>query len=252
MYPRVTPLVALAGAAAQDDPPAGGALQGSWSLAEAPDGVAPAKRDHHTMVFNANTNALLVFGGRTAEDMAAAGVNLNDLWSYGLLDQRWSTIAPVGRSPQTRYLHMAAMMHGSLVVFGGEHINRAGASQADHKLNDLWAFSPANRAWTQLAKDNCDAFEPMSNHLTGGQLNTYMFLILGVSALAAGALVLGNHYAGPGGGDRPLDYFRPRLRAPGAAVDPPPRGSSVVVEMAELAVGAAGAATRKKGYERIN
>ena len=51
---------------------------------------------------------------------------------------------------------MAAFSAGSLVVFGGEHIDKPGAKKKDHKLNDLWAFVPASNKWDHIAKSDCE------------------------------------------------------------------------------------------------
>jgi len=131
------------------------ASSGKWTMIEAAAGASwPARRDHHSLSYDASDYALYVFGGRTSASMTSTA-NLNDLWRFSLLTQTWAELRPLGRLPEPRYLHMTAMAQGSLVVFGGEHIDRLGDKKADHKLNDLWAFVPRAQQWTLISKSDC-------------------------------------------------------------------------------------------------
>ena len=59
---------------------------------------------------------------------------------------------------QTRYLHMASMTKGAMVLFGGEHITKYALDSygpKDHKLNDLWAYAIKANRWVQLAQSDC-------------------------------------------------------------------------------------------------
>jgi len=169
----------------------------------------------------------------------------------------WFQLFPSGRLPESRYLHVAALVSSQLVVFGGEHIDKPGASKADHKLNDLWAYAAGANAWSLLSKNDCECAAATNLRLSAGILNDYMWSCLVVGVLFALGMVWSNHRASSGGGDKVFDYCRPRIQTPAeraaAAVKSERAAPHVVVEMAgELAAKAAGAATRKKGYQRIN
>jgi N-acetylneuraminic acid mutarotase len=135
------------------------------------------KRDHTSLVFDASSNSLLVFGGRVAESIGVPA--LNDLWRYSLQTQQWQELPQLStHRPESRYLHSAAFVRsasssssfsngpssvdtassssgGVLVVFGGEHIDRPGSSKKDHKLNDLWAYSTVTKDWVELVHNDC-------------------------------------------------------------------------------------------------
>ena len=136
-------------------------------------------------------------------------------------------------------LCVAALASSQLVVFGGEHIDKPGASKADHKLNDLWAYAAGANEWQRLAKSSCKERE--GSVLTRAAAacaaaGPDMLLLAGAAAIltcAAAAAAWQRHDVGSAVS---------RKSAP-----------HVMVEMAgELAAKAAGAATRKKGYQRIN
>ena len=95
------------------------------------------------------------------EDMDAPA--LNDLWKYSLTLGEWSCLSPHGQLPKTRYLHSMVALQGSLVVFGGEHIlikqPTKKKKKGDHKLNDVWSFSPRTQRWSQISEDGCMAGE---------------------------------------------------------------------------------------------
>lgn len=101
----------------------------------------------------------LVFGGRVSDSMGQAAIN--DVWQYSLLSQSWRELRPLGRRPETRYLHMAAMSQGSMVMFAGEHIEANNRHKKDHKLNDVWSYSLSANAWTQLTVNDCDVTTPL-------------------------------------------------------------------------------------------
>ena len=59
--------------------------------------LSPSKHKHKTQTQNR-----YLFGGRTAESMAARNVNLNDLWRFDLTKRAWTLLTPSGRAPEQR------------------------------------------------------------------------------------------------------------------------------------------------------
>jgi len=184
---------------------------GHWTLAPTGTGPMPSKRDHTTISYDKEHHALLVFGGRTSEEMVPAH---NDLWQYSLVTQTWTLLTPTGRIPETRYLHMASMIKGAMVLFGGEHITKyalGSDGSKDHKLNDLWAYAIKANRWVQLTQSDCKVMEllPPKERRNDSTLIAWMLLV-GVG-LGVGLILL-SHKCSPGGGVDPFDYCRPRLR----------------------------------------
>ena len=68
------------------------------------------------------------------------------------------------------------------MAFEFEHIDSPGSSQADHKLNDLWAYSVQNNAWALLSKSDCECASASNLRLSAGLLNEYMWSCLAVGA----------------------------------------------------------------------
>lgn len=108
-----------------------------WSPIE-PGGDPPPPRRDHTLVFDAVTERLYVFGGREGNQP------LGDLWAYELRGNRWLRLEPGGEQPPARFGHSAIFDEGQrlMVVFGG---------QADDEFfNDVWVYDPVVNAWAQL------------------------------------------------------------------------------------------------------
>jgi N-acetylneuraminic acid mutarotase len=109
-----------------------------------PSGILPQAREGHGMVYEPNTNRVLVFGGLSDD----SGELLNDLWAYDLVANTWTLLNPSGSLPAERELaSMAYCLDSQLVlVFGGLAL---GAS-ADADLGDMWAYDPVADTWTQI------------------------------------------------------------------------------------------------------
>jgi hypothetical protein len=181
---------------------------GKWSLAATKNDITPPNRDHHSMVFDETTHSFILFGGRTSESMTRSA--LNDVWKYDILLQEWTRLSPSGYKPETRYLHMAAMSYGAMVVFGGEHIDSPNKKKKDHKLNDIWSYSVTQNSWAQLSVDNCQGM--MIDPVARGDVRVLAIAMLLFGFLLGIALIFASHCTGEGGGTDPCDYWRPRLR----------------------------------------
>src|SRR6266508_3111524 len=115
-----------------------------------PMGTAPPPRWQHTAVYDATSNRLVVFGGKTTPDM-----NFNDLWvlvhASGLGGTpAWVALNPTGTPPSQRHMHSAVFDPASnrMIVFGGH-------SDSGPFLNDVWVLEHASGlggtpAWLKL------------------------------------------------------------------------------------------------------
>ena len=104
---------------------------------ESLDVDGPAAREDHTWTVDDAGEVAYLFGGRDGATV------FGDTWAYRLADDTWTQLAPPA-APRARFGHEAAWVDGvGVVVFAG---------QADPQtfFNDLWAYDPDARAWTQL------------------------------------------------------------------------------------------------------
>lgn len=89
---------------------------------------------------------MYVFGGKTAHD----GV-LNDLWTI-TPGRDWLKLCASGgmdcglEPPDPRHDHAAAVMDGTMYVFGGLSVILGGA------FNDLWSIVPGGGNWTAICR----------------------------------------------------------------------------------------------------
>ena len=103
-------------------------------LSSPPHRQPPPRRDHSLVSDHRN---LYLFGGRNPGP-------LGDLWMYSLVRSAWFELTTEG-GPPARFGHNAMWDWSSnrMIVFGG---------QGDSGfLDDLWAFDPETRQWTDLA-----------------------------------------------------------------------------------------------------
>ncbi len=114
----------------------------SWSQVTT-SGDAPSARLFVAYAYDSSRDRLIVFGGQVG-DFVSPG--LNDLYALDLATGTWSLLHDgSGTAPSGRF---SAMMSydaeaDRYVVFGGH---------ADPGVtNDVWAFSPADGGWTELA-----------------------------------------------------------------------------------------------------
>ena len=80
-----------------------------------PNGERPIERDGHCTVFDPVRKRLLVFGGRSI-----AKKRLNDLFSYDMVSNTWTKMAPEGNLPAPReFGNMLLLNDDTAVLFGG-------------------------------------------------------------------------------------------------------------------------------------
>ena len=115
-------------------------------------GTLPSDRFGHSAVYNATSDAMIVFGGGTG----FPGPCVNQLWVLKHPDSvggtpTWSELSPSGTPPPVREGHVAVFdpTSNTMIVFGGTDCN-------NDYYSDLWILSNADGstgtpAWTQAA-----------------------------------------------------------------------------------------------------
>lgn len=107
----------------------------SWTKTSTGPGPAPCGRFGHSS--SRIGDRMLVFGGH-----GESGV-LGDLWELDLKRFLWTELTPAGKAfPSPRSQHVAGVLGGSLIVFGGE-----GGG------HELWRYDPS-RSVESLLSDN--------------------------------------------------------------------------------------------------
>eukprot|EP00740_Mantoniella_antarctica_P005333 CAMPEP_0181361168 /NCGR_PEP_ID=MMETSP1106-20121128/7122_1 /TAXON_ID=81844 /ORGANISM="Mantoniella antarctica, Strain SL-175" /LENGTH=1010 /DNA_ID=CAMNT_0023474623 /DNA_START=178 /DNA_END=3207 /DNA_ORIENTATION=+ len=104
-----------------------------------PSGEKPVERDGHSAVFDPVRKRLLVFGGRSIQKK-----RLNDLFSYDLVANVWTKLAPEGNLPAPReFGNMLLLNDDTAVLFGGR-----GSSQRYNDMHFLDLSHP-KLMWSQ-------------------------------------------------------------------------------------------------------
>lgn len=110
----------------------------TWSLVA---NTGPAARTEHTATVIEGGSAIVLFGGKLADDSVS-----NEAWRFDVGSGAWgaSALALSGTPPAARTAHTATAISESLVaVFGGR-----GAS--DELLNDLYVLDTCALTWTAV------------------------------------------------------------------------------------------------------
>lgn len=120
---------------------------GTWSMADS--GGGPSGRADTAMVYDAEGNQLVLFGGNSS----TSGLNfnaLNDTWIFDIDDGTWSEVSTL-ESPRPRLYHGQAWDPGRrwMVIYGGG--DNDAFNPAVPYMADLWAFDVAEGAWIELA-----------------------------------------------------------------------------------------------------
>jgi hypothetical protein len=157
----------------------GGTPQWQQLVPDAPNGL-PQVRNANSVVYDAATNRLIVFGGGQFDGFAY-GIMFNDVWvltnANGLGGTpQWIPLTPTGGTPAPREGHGAFYKQATneMFVFGG------GNNGIMSVPNDLWVLKNANGlggspTWIQLSQAGAIpgrlehfalAYDPMSNRMT--------------------------------------------------------------------------------------
>ena len=99
---------------------------------------APLHRRGHSMNQWGATQFLL-FGG-----LDRYGTLHNGLWTWDLIDHKWTHVDARGVAPAARYRHVAITVKEYMLVFGGSDLTAP--------RGDLWAFSRVDGLWSEMAQ----------------------------------------------------------------------------------------------------
>lgn len=118
---------------------------GVWATA---DGAGPSARGRHAMA--AGGGKVWMFGGRYRDEGRTSGNYdlFDDLWSFDPATQTWTDTGATGPSARMNAAIVWDSTRDRLILFGG---NASASGATTTPLNDVWAYDPADNAWTQLA-----------------------------------------------------------------------------------------------------
>lgn len=120
----------------------------TWSALVAA-GPAPVPRAGHAMVYDANGDRVIVFGGH--DGVTPGTLRRNDVWELSLSGApAWSPIVPQGVAPAARSSHSAVYdgANDRMIVFGG-----TSGSEVQSYLNDTWQLDlDGTPSWSEIAQ----------------------------------------------------------------------------------------------------
>jgi N-acetylneuraminic acid mutarotase len=104
-----------------------------------PQGSVPAKRSGHSLVYDPDSQKMILFGGWNGR------VDYNDTWAYDPATNTWANLMPSDPRPAARDSPALAYDAGNklMILFGGWSTQR--------EFQDTWAYDPADNVWTELA-----------------------------------------------------------------------------------------------------
>lgn len=118
----------------------------------APEGGGPSARANASAVYDADGDALIVYGGNSSTDGTRFSP-LSDVWRLDLGTNAWTRVNASG-GPSARLFHAAAYRGGAMLVFGGGGAN----AFTGPFFRDLWSLNLAGASWQQvtLRGDNAE------------------------------------------------------------------------------------------------
>lgn len=112
-----------------------------------PTGTFPASRETHSAVYDAASNRMTVFGGRTISNGTDVSGPLNDAWILANANGQggtptWTQLGSFTLFAEARLAHTAVYnpTTNKMTIFGGS----IGGSGNDIDTNDVWVLSHAN------------------------------------------------------------------------------------------------------------
>lgn len=133
--------------------------------------TAPPRRGDMTFAYDAGCDRVFMFHGDNAEPMQcnpAASQFMDDGYTFDVNTQTWAEIDVQGPSrPLARARAVGAWdsTRNRFLLFGGRFRNEP--SEPYTFLNDLWAFDPETRMWTELSAQTEGPGEPCGTGTTG-------------------------------------------------------------------------------------
>ncbi len=108
----------------------------TWEETTSP--VKPSGRIRPAMVYDAESDRAVLFGGLSRGDLS------NETWAYDFNADAWAKIPPVGPVPSPRYRHSMAYDSASdrVILFGGAAV--------DGVRDDTWAYDLNTNTWTEM------------------------------------------------------------------------------------------------------
>ncbi len=124
----------------------------TWTNLE--ESSTPPVRSSSPLVYDANNNRIILFGGYGAFDIL-----LSDTWTYHLENKTWTQIISLTK-PAKRYGH--SMVYDSdneyMILFGGNDYGKKDDTWVLDCENDIWVelnstIKPSNRYWHSMIYD---------------------------------------------------------------------------------------------------
>jgi N-acetylneuraminic acid mutarotase len=107
--------------------------------------VSPPARINHSMVYHAEADRVIVWGGRPR-----AHVSDVRIWTYDYDADSWTPLEPEG-GPARRLAYTAVVYHppsGRILLFGG--IGAEAVTSSQFKFAETWSYDLETNAWTLL------------------------------------------------------------------------------------------------------
>jgi N-acetylneuraminic acid mutarotase len=152
------------------------AINNTWT--EMRPNIKPSPRRFHGMAYDAQSDRVILFGGRYQDPVSGNVSYLNDTWAFDLNTGTWTNMTPDG-SPSPRAEHALAydVENDRIILFGGRWKNEV--------YSETWSYDFDNNSWTNMDPNTAPsaryghsiAYDP-SSHLTilfGGRNITSSF-----------------------------------------------------------------------------
>ena len=138
----------------------------SWADLQ-PFGAVPSARESQSMVYDAATNRVIMFGG------TRGGAVLSDTWAYDFEANTWTDLSPSGALPGARLCQSLVYdsFNGKVIMFGGN--GTAGTI--------AWVYDPTTNTWTDL--------HPSGTLLAGSLIydsSTHQVILFGATSTSEG------------------------------------------------------------------
>ena len=97
------------------------------------------------MIFCPTQKNLYLFGGLDRNN-----VTLNDMWTFNLLTESWTSVHQNGHVPDARCGHAFQYHHGKIFLFGGlKEVTKEG--------NDSYSFDVETHTWEEIVINNIES-----------------------------------------------------------------------------------------------
>jgi hypothetical protein len=110
------------------------------------------------MTHDSASGLVYLFGGRRA------GISMNDLWTFDPKTTAWTEVVVTGASPPARFAQVAVFDPATMRL-----IITTGQGDGSVFFNDVWAFDPASKAWTELGPEASE--RPEIRYGAGGAID---------------------------------------------------------------------------------